>query len=136
MENRYYKEKQANRELQKETGELKMEIKVGDYVRTELGTIGKVASVNVLCSSNEQYVVIETNKGMIDVLCSRIIKHSKNIIDLIEVGDYVNHEVVWSIGDKKGVETTSGYYTNSDIFSIVTKEQFKNMEYRGNNETE
>ena len=83
-----------------------------------------------------------------------IIKHSKNIIDLIEVGDYVNGELVVDIFEfyetlDDGTEkycgrklltqyrmaqfkgTDSKYYIyQNDIQSIVTKEQFKSMEYR------
>ena len=58
-----------------------------------------------------------------------IIKHSKNLIDLIEVGDYVNGSRVDELYD--------GYVfvENSDcrvkeIETIVTKEQFKSMEYK------
>ena len=63
-----------------------------------------------------------------------ITKASYNIIDLIEEGDYVNGEEVI---DKRFGEIALGsflneiHYINSiDIETIVTKEQFKNMEYK------
>ena len=64
-----------------------------------------------------------------------IIKHSKNIIDLIEVGDYVNEE---RINDKWYDYANNEYHlvtkANKHIFadnikSIVIKEQFKLIEY-------
>lgn len=63
-----------------------------------------------------------------------IVKHSPNIIDLIEAGDYVNGEPVEEIviaTDEFEITTTTEYLTNvEDIKSIVTKEQFASMEYR------
>ena len=71
-----------------------------------------------------------------------IIKSSKNIIDLIEEGDYVNGYKVLDIlkgfkilVDKLELNTYDGNYylkqfTNDEIKSIVTKEVFKANEYR------
>ena len=69
-----------------------------------------------------------------------IVKHSKNIIDLIEVGDYVNGKrviYVDTIEDGDGnerlcvfVEETQDCIEARDIKSIVTKEQFANIEYK------
>jgi len=57
---------------------------------------------------------------------------SRNIIDLIEVGDYVNGEKVTNIGENGFLVfgETNRYITgNSDVKSVVTKEMFKSMEY-------
>lgn len=67
-------------------------------------------------------------------------KHSKNIIDLIEVGDYVNGYYCRYITDiNTGEEHLCNYDLNEmrwiplkniDVQeSIVTKEQFKQIEY-------
>lgn len=64
-----------------------------------------------------------------------ILKHSPNIIDLIEVGDYVNGHLVEQItGFENGeifLEFADGKYCNAlrKKDTIVTKEQFKAMEY-------
>ena len=62
----------------------------------------------------------------------QIIKASHNIIDLIEVGDYVNGHVVIDILTNS-VETEylnqSIIYEVEDIKSIITKEQFESNEY-------
>ena len=66
-------------------------------------------------------------------------KASYNIIDLIEVGDYVNGEKVGYIDDCDGamkeyyydyedVEKDCGHYFE-EIKSIVTKEQMESMKY-------
>ncbi|MCI8466969.1 MAG: hypothetical protein HFI08_02085 [Bacilli bacterium] len=79
-----------------------------------------------------------------------ILKASHNIIDLIEVGDYVNGECVKYIDEthfngldrlkkakKIGVIVGNDekfkfpyHIKNEDIKSIVTKEQFENMNYK------
>ena len=66
-------------------------------------------------------------------------KVKENIIDLIEVGDYVNGKLVTTAED---VYTTDNIYIGKEVFinhdeliveadieSIVTKEQFSQMEY-------
>ena len=66
-------------------------------------------------------------------------KHSKNIIDLIEVGDYVNGKLVsnvdkvdntnfieWDDGDMCSTEIPNDKF----IHSIVTKEKFLQAEYK------
>ena len=66
-----------------------------------------------------------------------IVKHSKNIIDLIEVGDYVNgHLVIDKKNDEGRMEISLEsdhliyyYIEEKDIKSIVTKEQFKQIQY-------
>ena len=62
-----------------------------------------------------------------------IVKHSKNIIDLIEEGDYVNGKYVEKIEQYKSgksIIALIGIIENEDIKSIVTKEQIKQIEYR------
>ena len=74
-----------------------------------------------------------------------IVKHSKNIIDLIEVGDYVNGVEIDEFDDVEGnVYLGFPIYDDAlmncisefrplrtvEIKSIVTKEQFASMEYK------
>lgn len=120
-------------------GEIE-EIKVGEYVRTKDGLIGKLEQINKEPTDETiTYIVTDSFQGMIE----EIIKHSKNIIDLIEIGDYINGELVTGFGyeDVNGAKEKSilveGKYTKVsfallewDIKSIVTKEMFSNIEYR------
>lgn len=115
-------------------------MKVGDYVRTETGQIGKITyfegdMVRVDC---DKFITYKSNHN-------EITKISPNIIDLIEVGDYVNgYEIIDIIYEKdniKYLETEITKFDNvypignvniykNDIKSILTKEQFESMEYR------
>ena len=109
-------------------------MKVGEYIRTEDGIIDKVIiEYNGKCASqtcNCKHVSCEKNYYDED----KIIKSSPNIIDLIEVGDYVNGVMVTEIKDGKPFKEdyNDPYYSYyfDDIYSIVTKEQFSQMEYR------
>lgn len=110
-----------------------MEIEVGEYVRTSKG-IAKVTDVFITNISEITGLGIRTDKpyGNVD-----IIKHSKNIIDLIEVGDYVNGHLVTSIDEKTntiyvldGMYDYPSVYINELIKSVVTKEQFTQAEYK------
>lgn len=68
-----------------------------------------------------------------------ILKHSPNIIDLIEVGDYVNgHKVIMNKKDSKEfykskddfVTCVNYTFEEDEIKTIATKEQMQNIEYR------
>ena len=109
-------------------------IEVGDYLRI-FGMITKVTAID------EDYIDVD-NKELICIpkssLKYTIYKHSKNIIDLIEVGDYVNGVKVANCGKgvfvRRIVQLENNYViTNVDdckVRSIVTKEQFKSIEYK------
>ena len=114
-------------------------MKVGDYVRTEYG-IAKYISDKV--TKYGVYYVVDKDimicnvEGWENCLSgsNEIVKSSPNIIDLIEVEDYVNGSYVEGFIEKnkfqnKLIITEAGMIDNNDIKSIVTKEQFKNMEY-------
>lgn len=121
--------------------EIKVEI--GEYVRTKKGYIGKVIRFDVdnnLHCDNIISTMCGENFWWLNKLEQKeqIAKHSKNIIDLIEVGDYVNGHLVIAV-DREKLEVSiencmygSDYEDingNIDIKSIVTKERFKAMEY-------
>ena len=121
------------------------EIKVGEFVKTKNGIIAKVIdkdgklywfdrNVYKLYDLALDHIKIEKENKI-------IIKHSENILDLIEVGDYVNGIKVLATTrfneDEIGICV---YKDNEDmhctilkkenIKSIVTKEQFEQVEYR------
>ena len=114
-----------------------MEIKVGDYVRTTTGEIAKIEYKNQEYYETDR-MVYKFNE--FNLYAENITKHSHNIIDLIEVGDYVNGYKVIDIVkgfkviiDKLELDTTTGTYQNigiKDIKTIVTREQFAGMEYK------
>lgn len=104
-----------------------MELKVGMYIRTRDENISKIKYINKFIYTDKQ----RYGKHYIE-------KASENIIDLIEVGDYVNGEKVTSAEpvDEKDTERYLGFgdydyyiHTSEDIKSVVTKEQFEAMKY-------
>ena len=117
-------------------------MKVGDYVRTEKGIIGKfniVKTGETIPNWNGGFGYKEIEKEYIDNniynrFVDKIIKSSPNIIDLIEVGDYVDKLRVVDKYEKYIVAETFDeriVITKEDtIKSIVTKEQFESMEYK------
>ena len=119
-----------------------MEIEVGKYVRSKInGLISKVTDIETfeeLGQIVERYILDNNyNKGFCSTEKDSVIV-SKNIIDLIEVGDYVNGVKVANCGKgvfvRRIVQLENNYViTNVDdckVRSIVTKEQFKSIEYK------
>ena len=113
-----------------------MKIEVGDFVRTKKG-IGKILEIKTVQPKmygkhDVAYLINVCLKMYISKTV--FIKHSKDIIDLIEVGDYVNGEHVYKFGKAKNgqkwIHILSGYLLyNKDITTVVTKEQMRNMQY-------
>ena len=106
-------------------------IEVNEYVRTKDGVIGKVIKVlsNRVFLDNLGYAVLTKN----------IVKHSKQLIDLIEVGDIVNGMQVLDIYKPRDLWEpieirVDSRYTNfilsEDIKTILTKEQFEASCYK------
>ena len=109
------------------------DIKENEYIRTYLGEIGRVIAIK----ENPDRVVID-DCGQI-VLIADITKHSFNLIDLIEVGDYVNGNIVTDkylfAGEKPAIETERNdtnckCLCEKDIKSILTHEVFEANAYK------
>jgi hypothetical protein len=101
-------------------------MKVGDYVRTKEFGISRIKWFD-----NEEPILENGFTAL-----QKEYKSSPNIIDLIEVGDYVNGSRVIGlegngIYDKLvNVEERNHYnILPDDIKSILTKEQYKSAEY-------
>lgn len=148
-----------------------MKINVGDYARTKYG-IGKITNIeknpygkktiyeldkaifNVYDLQNGELACLNP---LIDEMSDRfdthfgdekeIIKISPNIIDLIEIKDFVTFQCISydydfeymeqytnQISSKEELEGFKEAVENEDLklISIVTKEQFSQMEYRIN----
>ena len=116
------------------------EIKVGEYVRTKKGEICKVLGVRQEQRADKRVYshlayYLDNHKGSLTP--AFIVKHSPNIIDLIEVDDYVNNCKVVN-RDKNsivlltdnGITYLQSIFEGKYIHTIVTHEQFKEMEYR------
>ena len=130
-----------------------MKLEVGMYVRTDKGIAKYLGlGIDVLKDDGsnsynhwkskhlfDNYIFDEewgdtlTRIGNIDKII--VGEPSFNIIDLIEVGDYVNgHQVEEIDYEIKEIWCNNEYYYNGvsfkDIRSVVTKEQFEQISYK------
>ena len=117
-------------------------MKVGDYVRTKDGFIAKLIEIDDVYYHFDDAVRTffgERHCILWDTIIDNIIKKtSPNLIDLIEVGDYVNGYLVTTgnqgVGsiyiDKLDNHKLPIKLYEKEIKSIVTKEQFESMEYK------
>ena len=110
-----------------------MKLEVGMYVRT-IGGIERLKKENDNGWFFEKSMIIKP-----DNIEKYIIKASHNIIDLIEVGNYVNGYPVIEIPYMEENKIVYKLYyknnfllctENHKIKSIVTKEQFESMSYK------
>ena len=109
---------------------MENEIKVGEYVRTDEGEINRITKILNDDSDVLTYYCFENNMGTLE---KSIVKHSPNLIDLIQCGDYVNEMYVYGIDDygkRKLIDTERDLFDNKDIKTIVTKEQFESISYK------
>lgn len=116
------------------------EIKVGEYVRTKDGFIFKILTkeecsygYHGMTDSSEKYSTYTYGKGSRNDIKNKIENHSFNIINLIEVGDYVNLERILDISEEY-IRTTERIHNKnwlqSNIETILTHEQFKQNCYK------
>ena len=113
-----------------------MDIKIGDYVRTKYGIAkyidNEVKSLKLIVI--DRYIAYDHLEGYENVISqSEIIKSSSNIIDLIEkVYDVfeISHHKLKEAHIRYADENFISQLYDTQIKSIVTKEQFDNMEYK------
>ena len=128
---------------------------VGDYVRTDKGNISKIKwiSQQVINSKETKAGTFHLENGeIVHMYYGDTIKSSPQIIDLIEVGDYVNGLPVIRIYNENEKYDNSNYkfsmkvvevkndnyetipfediFKNEEIKTILTHEQFESEAYR------
>lgn len=120
------------------------DIEVGEYVRTNEGEIHKVIKI-IEDDGDWDYYCCGNNVGY---FAMDIANHSKHLIDLIEVGDFVNGYRVISVDYDVTNDTTecieldlnSNYQYNfisiRQIQTILTKEQYLANCYKVGGENE
>lgn len=132
-------------------------IEVGEYVRTKDGFIGKVEDVDLDEQEGMNYYICEKDNGMASNYKANIIKHSKNIIKILESEDIVTLEYYVSkfrkrikrrfevfragnlisfnnihcdfLYDLNKQKFLDGKGFNPKIKDTVTKEQFNSVKY-------
>lgn len=120
-------------------------IEVNEYVRTDYGEIHKVVHIIEDDDVGWNYCRYENTRGDFQM---SIAKHSKQLIDLIEVGDFVNGYKVISVDYDVMNDTTecieldlnSNYQYNfisiRQIQTILTKESYMANCYKVGGENE
>ena len=127
---------------------INLELKKGIYIRTNKGKIGKIIKQidNSGSLHHNNYVWLLDNGDVLALHSNKVKNVGFNLIDLIEVGDYVNGNKVTKLGFDKlllhcktiechqedlswGYEGVTFMYTNNDIKDVITKEQFNSMKY-------
>lgn len=105
------------------------EIKIGEYVRTKKGGILKIIAYDI----SDKYLFAE--HGMIKI--KNIVKHSFNLIDLIEVGDVINKEEVLNkvvpndTWEQIYLQTsTNNWLIQDNIKDILTHEEYNRRSYK------
>lgn len=113
------------------------EIEVNEYVRTNKGNIGQVIGIfNGHCQAKYHIQFQGKVKVKRQYLSTHtIIKHSKQLIDLVEVGDYVNGELITDKWDTR-ISSIRSNFSEEDIKTILTKEQYMANCYKVGGEDE
>lgn len=116
------------------------EIKINDYVRTIYGKIDKVTEI-IKGKHHTAYKGKEIVKGLNETIGTEtdIVKHSKNIKELVEAGDFINGMQVDEFDGEEetalgipvyedGEFNTLNFYVpieSINIRTILTKEKFE-----------
>lgn len=102
-----------------------MDIEVNEYVRTNSGLIFKV---NEITYDEEYKDYLYKESFLLVDWKENIVKHSKQLIDLIQVGDYVNgYKVDYITGHYVSAESSEKFdlcFEEQDIETILTKESY------------
>ena len=126
------------------------EISIGYYVRTPKQGICIISHINKPFKDDDKNKVClcqNSKVAFVSINTIKQLKHSKEIIDLVEEGDYVNGKRVIKANCRfTYIDDDSSYgeseiengldlgdeliYWSSEIKSIITKEQIKQIEFR------
>ena len=120
---------------------MKLKLKENMYVRNCYGRIAKIEYIedNTAYCDNWLYQIYEDHITFINLDdeddIDEILKASYNIIDILEVGDYVNGHRVEEIDfENEEIFTDSEYYCGvvefCNIKSVITHEQMEQMAYK------
>lgn len=125
-----------------------MKLEVGMYVRTNKGGIGKITFIQDKYVRTDSFIFYKDTLTIPNFFEEKIIKASHTLLgndeepSLIEAGDYVNGHKVLEIykdrikfGEDGLVLARKSNYDNyylyvEDIKTIVTREQFEQMQYK------
>ena len=121
------------------------EIRVGEYVRTETGHVGKFNKISTYIINNKDKTLFSTNFGNKTYFISYkdIIKHSFNIKDLLQVGDIIKYKIkvsttletkgyiegITDITDEEHLQSIEDD-ENYKVLEVLTKEQYNSNRFK------
>ena len=95
-----------------------MDIEVNEYVRTNKGVIGELISETLSYPEPNEWILKANNNKIVIVECDDYpVKHSKQLIDLIEVGDIVRI--------RTGLYSSFMEFIDNEECLLILKEQVK-----------
>lgn len=114
-----------------------MKLDVGMYVRLQ-NDVEHTVIINKIAHVFETVILTENDGSIYQGVYTKenVIKASYNIIDILEVGDYVNGSWVNDIVNRKPFheDYNDPFYSfgweNEDIKSVITHEQIEQMAYK------
>ena len=118
---------------------MENEIKVNEYIRTKRGIIDKAVKIlDDYIFLESKFFITEYGESSTFIKKTDVVKHSPNLIDLIQCGDYVNGIKVkqWFKGVyTKGIELENGYKIDTvnslgKIKTVITKEMMESISYK------
>ena len=108
---------------------MENEIKVNDFVRLKDGTIAKVLEIKNQDTDILNWYCLDNDMGTMD---RSIVKHSPNLIDLIEVNDICimsyNGIVFQKFVSRDDIVALK--LKEYNLLEILTKEQFESISYK------
>lgn len=108
---------------------MENEIKVNDFVRLKDGTIAKVLEIKNQDTDILNWYCLDNDMGTMD---RSIVKHSPNLIDLIEVNDICimsyNGIVFQKFVSRDDIVALK--LKEYKLLEILTKEQFESISYK------
>lgn len=115
---------------------------IGEYVRINEDRRIICLGIGKVVNKVKETIYVEMGIGLpVSYNIDKIANHSENIIELIEVGDFVNENKVIQIADglvfvdklfydERTCEERHYVYTNNEIQEILTKEQYEKNVYK------
>ena len=102
-----------------------MNIEVNDYIRTKQGKIYTVKGINVFADRDMHYLVKES---VVYVRANEIVKHSNDILDLIEAGDILEYtankvKCIGIVKEQNGLLVNGWKLKQLNIKTILTQEK-------------
>ena len=119
---------------------MENEIKVNEYIRTKRGIIDKAVKIlDDYIFLESKFFITEYGESSTFIKKTDVVKHSPNLIDLIQCGDHVNGYKVISVLDGFADGTMEIELSNhtriyrhhiEDIEEVITKEMMESISYK------